>query len=199
LQQQGPLDPAGDDVLVRRQPSGPAELPRKMVDAEMGDGSRLPQTQAGLEVFLDLLDARDARPLLLMSHHFITSAWNEEPSPALAAQLRDRIRGRVFAWYWGHEHGCAAYKRVRPYGYYGALVGNGAFRERRTAPRVMEKPIEWHPVGRCSCYGKGGPHFWPHGYLELELRPASIVEMYHVESQAEPYMRTLQPPRAKMQ
>src|SRR5262249_27171274 len=51
----GPLDVAGDDVLVRRQPGGPAELPREVVDPEMGDGSQLLQSQAGLEVFLPVL------------------------------------------------------------------------------------------------------------------------------------------------
>jgi hypothetical protein len=43
-------------VLVRRQFGGPLELPREVVVAEMGDGSQLPQSQAGLEVFLHVLD-----------------------------------------------------------------------------------------------------------------------------------------------
>jgi hypothetical protein len=50
-----PLDAAGDEVLVRRQPGGRRELPREVVDAEMGDGSQLPQSQAGLQVFLYML------------------------------------------------------------------------------------------------------------------------------------------------
>jgi hypothetical protein len=51
----GPLDAAQDDVLVRRQPGGRLELPREVVDAEMGDGGHLLQSQAGLEVFLPVL------------------------------------------------------------------------------------------------------------------------------------------------
>src|SRR5262245_4980202 len=33
----GPLDAAGDDVLVRRQPGGPLELPGEVVGTEAGD------------------------------------------------------------------------------------------------------------------------------------------------------------------
>jgi hypothetical protein len=48
----GPLDAAHDDVGVRRQPGGRLERPRRVVDAEMGDGSQRLQSPAGLEVFL---------------------------------------------------------------------------------------------------------------------------------------------------
>ena len=51
-----PFDAAGDEVLVRRQPGGRLELPRQVVDAEMGDGRQRLQSQAGLEVFLHGLD-----------------------------------------------------------------------------------------------------------------------------------------------
>jgi hypothetical protein len=46
----GPLDAAGDDVLVRRQPGCRLELPSEVVDAEVGDRGDLPQGQAGIEV-----------------------------------------------------------------------------------------------------------------------------------------------------
>jgi hypothetical protein len=36
-----PVDAAGDDVLVRRQPGGRLELPREVVGAEAGDRSDL--------------------------------------------------------------------------------------------------------------------------------------------------------------
>ena len=52
----GPLDAARDDVLVRRQPGGRLELPREVVGAEAGDRGHLRQGQAGVEVFLDVLD-----------------------------------------------------------------------------------------------------------------------------------------------
>jgi hypothetical protein len=54
----GPLNAAGDDVLMRRPPRRDLELPREVVGAEMGDRRQLPQGQAGIEVFLDILDNR---------------------------------------------------------------------------------------------------------------------------------------------
>jgi hypothetical protein len=51
-----PLDAAGQDVLVRRQPGGPLELPGEVVRAETSDRGQLLQARAGVEVFLDVLD-----------------------------------------------------------------------------------------------------------------------------------------------
>src|SRR5262245_22542892 len=51
-----PLDTAPEDVLVRRRPRGRLELPREVVGAEMGRRRHLPHGQAGVEVFLDVLD-----------------------------------------------------------------------------------------------------------------------------------------------
>src|SRR5262249_52099359 len=52
----GPLDAAQDDVLVRRQPGGPLELPGEVVGTEAGDSGHLLQAWAGVKVFLDVLD-----------------------------------------------------------------------------------------------------------------------------------------------
>src|SRR5262245_8919296 len=52
----GPLDAAGDDVLVRRQPGGPLELPGEVVGTEAGDCGQLLQGRATVEVLLDVLD-----------------------------------------------------------------------------------------------------------------------------------------------
>src|SRR5262245_34369857 len=52
----GALDAARDDVLVRRQPRGPLELPREVVGTEVRDRGQLLQGRAGVEVFLDVLD-----------------------------------------------------------------------------------------------------------------------------------------------
>src|SRR5262249_47784362 len=43
----GPLDAAGDDVLVRRQPGGPLELPGEVVGTEAGGGGHLLQGRGG--------------------------------------------------------------------------------------------------------------------------------------------------------
>src|SRR5262249_17867516 len=49
----GPFNPAHNDVLVRRQPGGHLELPREVVDAEVGGRRHLLQGRAAIEVFLD--------------------------------------------------------------------------------------------------------------------------------------------------
>src|SRR5262245_1165528 len=52
----GPLDAAGDDVLVRRQSGGPLELRDEVVGAQPGDSGHLLQGRAGVKVFLDVFD-----------------------------------------------------------------------------------------------------------------------------------------------
>ena len=52
----GPLDAAGDDVLVGRQSGGPLELPGEVVGTDAGDSGHLLQSRAGVQVFLDVLD-----------------------------------------------------------------------------------------------------------------------------------------------
>src|SRR5215471_19782654 len=52
----GPLDAAGDDVLVRRQPGGGLELPGEVVGAEAGHRRQLLQGRTRVEVCLDVFD-----------------------------------------------------------------------------------------------------------------------------------------------
>lgn len=131
------------------------------------------------------LDADDGRQTVLMSHHFPVSAWGGS-SDGLKRQLNSRL-SKIFSWYWGHEHLCATYDR-RTIGFNGACVGNGAFLELWRLP-TGPPPPEWYARSRCSCYEQNSK-YWPHGYLELELRPDGISEHYHVESE-EPRARFL--------
>src|SRR5262249_36711457 len=52
----GPFNAAHNDVLVRRQPGDHLELPREVVDAEVGGRRHLLQGRAAIEVFLDVRD-----------------------------------------------------------------------------------------------------------------------------------------------
>ena len=52
----GPFNAAHYDVLVRRQPGGHLELPREVVNAEVGGRRHSLQGRAAIEVFLDVLD-----------------------------------------------------------------------------------------------------------------------------------------------
>lgn len=132
-----------------------------------------------------LLDADDGKGAILMSHHYIVSGW-EKPSVELKHQLAPHLK-KIFAWYWGHEHGCATYDKDAV-GFYGACVGNGAFLEKWKEPKHEPLP-DWYAQGRCSCYSQKSK-FWQHGYLELELQSKQIVETYRLENE-EPHQRPL--------
>ena len=54
----GSFNAARDHILVRRQPSGHLELARKVIGAEMNDGSHLFHRRVALEIFHDVLDDR---------------------------------------------------------------------------------------------------------------------------------------------
>jgi hypothetical protein len=145
---------------------------------------------AGQLDWLDgILRSGEGKQCILMSHHFILSSW-EDPSPSLSHQLRERAKSKVFAWYWGHEHCCATY-HYDPHGFYGACVGNGAFLDKWEPPSLLkqEQP-DWYAKGRCECYSSDGQHFWPHGYLDLELTRDQLIENYYLEG-GEVYTRIL--------
>lgn len=137
----------------------------------------------------DILRRASEKRVILMSHHYIISAW-ERISRELNLQMRDRVRegGKVLAWYWGHEHGCATYEPDAT-GFYGACVGNGSFLEVYKDPEALPQ-LSWHAQGRCNCYTEKESKFWPHGYLELELLADRIIENYHLENE-EKNSRTL--------
>jgi hypothetical protein len=116
--------------------------------------------------WLDEYLARKGKPIVLMSHHYIVSAWGGG-CRSLERQLKHRLKRGVVAWYWGHEHVCAAYKRTH-WGFYGACIGNGSFLEVREPPTAPDL-LDWAAKKHCCCFGDRGPRFWPHGFLELEL------------------------------
>jgi hypothetical protein len=140
-----------------------------------------------LEWLKELLGSKDPRPLILMSHHFIISGW-DEPSLTLSTQVARLAKKGVFAWYWGHEHRCACYGPAG-HGFYGASVGNGAFLEECLPASRMESLADWDSssVGRCACPGIKPETYWPHGFLELTLSPGKIEETYHLEHNIKHY------------
>lgn len=145
------------------------------------------------------INGAGGRRIVVMSHHFYVSAWGK-PGDQLREQLEYLFKDTVFAWYWGHEHGCATYDRGAN-GFYGACVGNGSFREKWEPPSIRGPGSpSWYADGRCQCFGKS--NHWPHGFLELELHASKIAEnqfratyiheTYHLEDGTETkYKRTL--------
>lgn len=124
----------------------------------------------------NLIKTSSGKDIILMSHHYAFSSWGGI-SEVLKKQLKP-IFPNIFAWYWGHEHGCVAYDK-ESLGFYGACIGNGAFLEKWEPPRVLPAPA-WFAEGRCNCI-KTSSHYWQHGYLELEITPNGIIELYHLE------------------
>jgi hypothetical protein len=121
------------------------------------------------------------RRLILMGHHPPISDW-EGASDEMREQIHDAILKKVALWYWGHEHRIATYASDT---WKGAVVGNGAFQESVGGPRRKPGRVEWYPEdAKCDCYGSSFFHGdeWPHGFLELTLRPDSVEERYVLET-----------------
>ena len=142
-----------------------------------------------LEWLEDVVAANDPRPLILMSHHFTISAWRDVSEP-LKEQLDNLVRGKVLAWYWGHEHRAVRYDQT-PHGFYGACVGNGSFIEKLDKPHGEPTPT-WYGESACDCFGRAN-EYWPHGFVELELRPDELVERFVLENGSSPARRIRAP------
>jgi hypothetical protein len=139
--------------------------------------------------WLKNLFLEEKEKLILMSHHFIISGW-DEPAESLSEQLEKLARDKVFAWYWGHEHRCAYYGKGK-WGFFGASVGNGAFLEKWSEIVRRATAASWSGgKARCSCPGIRKNYYWPHGFLELELQKDCLKETYHLEN-CEPKIRNL--------
>lgn len=138
------------------------------------------------------------RKVLLFSHHQLFSRFDGQ-GPKLAAKLGGILAsGRVFAWYWGHEHRCTFYE---PDGRYGGLLGrclgHGGMPYTRGA--VEDLPVErevgdsiWRRFGAKNLVPGGrvldGPNpyikghetkYGPHGYVTLELEDQNLTEVVH--------------------
>jgi hypothetical protein len=167
------------------------------LDTSLADGSwgrlhgRLDDDQ--LTWLQTSINQAGTRRVIVMSHHYYVSAW-KPAADSLREQLEHLFRDKIFAWYWGHEHGCATYGRGAN-GFYGACVGNGSFREKWTQPEFPGSGSpSWYADGRCNCYQSASDD-WPHGFLELELCSVEVQagewigtevrETYHLENGSE--------------
>jgi hypothetical protein len=134
---------------------------------------------------------KDQKRLVVLTHHLPRSAWDKAP-----ATVREQIQDipKLVAWYWGHEHRCASYARLESANFNGGCVGNGAFLEKWSLPTAkLNEALVWYPkTGRCQCFGEGGQRYWPHGFMELELREDGAIERFFLEgSEKAVFERTL--------
>ena len=86
-------------------------------------------TCPSLEVswFQRIMNQAGDRKVVLFSHHQPYSLLDSQ-GPNLIHKLNDYLTsGRIFAWYWGHEHRCVLYDQHPKWGLFGRCVGHGGF------------------------------------------------------------------------
>jgi hypothetical protein len=143
---------------------------------------------------LGIAAAASGRKLVLFSHHQPFTLLDSNSGGNLFRQLKEILEaGRVFAWYWGHEHYCVLYDRHPDYGFYGRCIGHGGIPETRKAltdlPQSPSFGSQWRRLEKSSTapaawvYDKANLYvpgfeeqFAPHGYVRLEFQDAKIGE-----------------------
>jgi hypothetical protein len=133
------------------------------------------------------------RKVVLFSHHQPFSLLSGQ-GPNLVAKLRPLLEGgKIFAWYWGHEHECVLYDRHPAWKMYGRCIGHAGmpeFRPKPLGPAVATRqfrrlegangvPGAWILDGPNPYITGEEKKFTPHGYLTLVFEPARIVETVH--------------------
>ena len=133
------------------------------------------------------------RKLVLFSHHQPFSLMDVQ-GPKLVEKLQQHLAsGRIYAWYWGHEHRCVIYDAHPVWGLRGRCIGHSGFPEFRKndwgdAPaqpawrrldRTADSPGGFVLDGR-NVYIEGHENeYLPHGYVTLEFTKDKMMEMIH--------------------
>lgn len=153
--------------------------------------------------------AQDGRRLLLLSHHQLFSAYDEDATrdSALRPALRDTLARGVDAWFWGHEHDCLAYDPLE--GVNAArVIGHGAVptllrteppcEPEPTAPDYLGKPIpnatypatpalnavRWEYRGEVD--GDDGVLWGKHGFAVVDV-VGQTLKVAYVDDQGHTY------------
>jgi hypothetical protein len=156
-------------------------------------------SQAG---YVNDLSGAPGRRLLLLSHHQLFSAYDDDISKD--NDLREKLtptldRQDVDAWFWGHEHDCLAYEAFR--GVQAArVIGHGAVPTLvRTAPAgapygngghhlVTPAPAAGTPADHPARFvrweyrdyeiGADGQHWAKHGFAVVDMSPDALRVRY---------------------
>ena len=133
------------------------------------------------------------RRVVLFSHHQPFSLLSSQ-GPELVEKLKPLLQaGRIFAWYWGHEHECVLYDKHAQWQMYGRCIGHAGMPEFR--PGAMGPAVTTCQFRRFNgkngvpaCLILDGPNpyirgeetkFTPHGYATLRFEPQRLVETIH--------------------
>ncbi|MBK8254163.1 MAG: metallophosphoesterase [Polyangiaceae bacterium] len=138
------------------------------------------------------------RKVVLFSHHQPFSVL-ESQGPKLIKKLRPFLStGRIFAWYWGHEHRCMVYEKHREWQMWGRLIGHSGY-------PYFRKDFSGYPLAQANRDGSSfrvlaatdvaprsavldgsNPYvtdaplkYGPHGWASIELVDRQIVERIH--------------------
>jgi hypothetical protein len=142
-----------------------------------------------------LLERAGTRRLILFSHHQPYSLLDKQ-GPKLAAKLDPLLRaGRIFAWYWGHEHRCVVYAPHPAWGLHGRCIGHAGFPQFRDAVegyQANEGDPRWRSIPARDLVPSGllldmpnpwiedhGERYGIHGYVTLEFDGPSLTEIFH--------------------
>ena len=153
-----------------------------------------------------------SRKIILFSHHQ-PFARLEEQGPRLQEKLATLFTsGKIFAWYWGHEHRCVIYDRHAQWSLWGRCVGHSGFPYFRdnfldlnlTKESSGPHDTVWWKMKAHDALPGGlfldGPNpyipgheneYGPNGYMTLELSDNKLNEIVHAPDGRELYQRQL--------
>lgn len=144
-----------------------------------------------------VVDDSGDRKTILFSHHQPFSILGDiDREPKFVGQLANLLdQGKIFAWYWGHEHECILYDPHMAWGFLGRCVGFSGFPQFRKVEQLGPTPsdLEWKRLERHNPVVPGakvlnGPNkyirgyeseYVPHGYLVLNFDGPRLVEQIY--------------------
>lgn len=158
-----------------------------------------------------ILSAAGNRKVVFFTHHQPFTLLDDNHGGNLIPALGEFLdAGKVFAWYWGHEHRCVLYDRHPQYRFYGRCVGHGGFPQARpdlgNAPGSDQFGSQWRYLnGSADGSIPGGlvldtPNlyipgfetaFSPHGFMRLEFRNDQLTEFVRAADNANIYLNGL--------
>ena len=152
---------------------------------------------------MKILQNAGNRKVVLFSHHQLYSQFESQGTSLLAQGGFKSIleSGRIFAWYWGHEHRCVLFDQPDPqFKLWGRCIGHGGMPQSRSKTKGLPKATEpiyqaadWRRAQAKSSGGLSIPSatvlegrnpyikneeekFLPHGYAILTLDGPALKE-----------------------